>query len=113
MKRFICAASPLFNPNFVDLVSQVFPRTAEKNKTLFRTFLGGGASRYYRHPAGGGLLPLLPQRRRGRGRGGHYFIECFSPQPSPHSFLAGRGRKFLVVVSMRPARHATNLNSKT
>ena len=37
----------------------------------------------------------LSQGRRGRGRGVHYFIEC----PSPHSFLAGRGRKFLVTVS--------------
>src|SRR6266704_5195406 len=33
-------------------------------------------------------------------------IECPSPQPSPHSFLAGRGRKFLVVV-WRCARRGT------
>jgi hypothetical protein len=35
------------------------------------------------------------QRRRGPGKGGHYFIEC----PSPRSFLAGRGTKLLVLVS--------------
>src|SRR5207248_861014 len=32
-------------------------------------------------------------------------IECPSPQPSPHSFLAGRGRKFLVVVSRCAQAH--------
>src|SRR5947209_2283087 len=42
----------------------------------------------------------LSSGRGGEGRGEEAnFIECPSPRPSPHSFLAGRGRKFLVVVS--------------
>ena len=42
----------------------------------------------------------LSCRRGGEGGGEDAtIIECPSPQPSPHSFLAGRGRKFLVVVS--------------
>src|SRR5436190_12514334 len=33
-------------------------------------------------------------------------IECPSPQPSPHSFLAGRGRKFWCLWKIRPRRAA-------
>src|SRR5438477_12328271 len=39
-------------------------------------------------------------------------IECPSPQPSPHSFVAGRGRKFRVVVS-RCARATTPRKRKS
>jgi len=39
----------------------------------------------------------LSSLKGGEGRGEEVnFIECPSPQPSPHSFLAGRRRKFLV-----------------
>src|SRR5439155_12889914 len=42
----------------------------------------------------------LSCRRGGEGGGEDAtIIECPSPQPSPDSFLAGRGRKFLVVLS--------------
>ena len=41
----------------------------------------------------------LSCRRGGEGEEDATIIECPSPQPSPHSFLAGRGRKSLLVVS--------------
>src|SRR5206468_8690776 len=42
----------------------------------------------------------LSSLRGGEGRGEEAnSIECPSPRPSPHSFLAGRGRDFLMVVS--------------
>jgi hypothetical protein len=42
----------------------------------------------------------LSSRRGGEGWGEEAnFIECPSPRPSPRSFLAGRGRRFLVVAS--------------
>src|ERR1041385_8848004 len=42
----------------------------------------------------------LSSSRGGEGRGEEAnSIECPSPRPSPRSFLAGRGRKILVVVS--------------
>ena len=42
----------------------------------------------------------LSSRTGGEGWGEEVnFIECPSPRPSPHSFLAGRGRRFLVVAS--------------
>src|SRR5437867_12212081 len=44
----------------------------------------------------------LSSIRGGEGRGEEAnFDECPSPRPSPLSFLVGRGRKFLVVVSRR------------
>src|SRR5947207_15921321 len=55
---------------------------------------GWGASGYQHCLAGTGVLPLLPTGGEGRGDEA-IFIEC----PSPHSCLAGRGRKFLVVVT--------------
>src|SRR5882724_3863886 len=50
------------------------------------------------------IQPLFSLSSPKGGEGGGEeatIIECPSPQPSPHSFLAGRGRKFLVVVSRR------------
>src|SRR5881396_3257298 len=39
-------------------------------------------------------LPSPPHKgRRGSGRGGPFLFGFPSPQPSPHSFLAGRGRR--------------------
>ena len=51
----------------------------------------------------------LSCRRGGEGEEDATIIECPSPQPSPHSFLAGRGRKFLVVLS-RCARSKVSPN---
>src|SRR6266705_1806048 len=43
---------------------------------------------------------FLSSRTGGEGwREETNFIECRSPRPSPRSFLAGRGRRFLVVAS--------------
>src|SRR6266699_1834663 len=53
-----------------------------------------GASGYHHRLAGAAVLPLLPTGGEGWGEEAT-FIEC----PSPHSCLAGRGRKSLVVVS--------------
>src|SRR5206468_11377387 len=47
----------------------------------------------HHRPVGGDLLPLLPHMRGGVEDA--TFIEC----PSPHSFLAGRGRKILVLAA--------------
>jgi len=42
----------------------------------------------------------LSSPKGGEGRGEEAnLLECPSPRPSPRSFLAGRGRKFLVVIS--------------
>src|SRR5213594_1810795 len=41
-----------------------------------------------------GILPLLPTKGgEGRGEEGRFLFGFPSPQPSPHSFLAGRGRR--------------------
>src|SRR6266576_698209 len=57
--------------------------------------------RIFHHPlAGADVLPLLPTGGEGWGEEAT-FVECPSPHPSPRSCLAGRGRKFLVVVSRR------------
>src|SRR5213596_363767 len=48
--------------------------------------------------AGAHVLPLLPTGGEGWGEEAT-FIDCPSARPSPHSCLAGRGRKFLLVVS--------------
>src|SRR5437867_12777775 len=55
------------------------------------------ASGYHHRLAGAHVLPLLPTGGEGWGEEAT-FIECPSPRPSPDSCLAGRGRKFLVVV---------------
>src|SRR6266404_7317483 len=48
----------------------------------------------------------LSSPKVGEGRGAEAnLIEC-PPRPSPHSFLAGRGRKLLVVVSRCARRHS-------
>src|SRR5690348_2078628 len=56
-----------------------------------RLFPGAGsASCYYHRPVGGGLLPLLPSRRRGLGRGGPFYWMPLSPSLSP---LVPRGAR--------------------
>src|SRR5437867_13036908 len=67
------------------------------------------ASGYHHRLARADVLPLLPTGGEGWGEEAT-FIECPSPRPSPHSCLARRGRRFLVVVP-RCDRRPSTLNS--
>src|SRR5260221_329847 len=42
--------------------------------------------------------------RRGPGRGGAFVLDCPSPRSSPHSFVAGRGRRKRAAKSRRDWR---------
>src|SRR5713101_783162 len=75
-RRGLCArASPLSGPTAVELRDH----TADKAQ--------GSPS----PPAAGG---------EGRGEEGHFRLGFPSPQPSPRSFLAGRGRRFTLAASL-------------
>src|SRR5438093_125811 len=56
------------------------------------SFFASGGRIFHHRLAGADVLPLLPTGGEGRGEEAT-FIECLSPRPSPHSCLAGRGRK--------------------
>jgi len=68
------------------------------NETGVRANVASKRRIFHHHLAGADVLPLLPTGGEGWGEEAT-FIERPSPHPSPRSCLAGRGRKFLMVVS--------------
>src|SRR6266516_3474154 len=63
-----------------ELASECFMKSPQLKSRIARS---AGASCYHHQAAGGDRLPLLPNRRRGLGRGGPFYWIPLSPSLSP------------------------------